>query len=69
MNKTSDLPAFMSYEANGPCNPVYNLKKDTMIWRYAREHSKIPAINRKENDNQYSNEVSAPGIKKDDFKS
>ena len=37
-------------------------------WNFASENSTIPAVNVKENDNEYLIDVAAPGLKKEDFK-
>ena len=37
-------------------------------WNFAGANSTLPAVNVKENDNEYLIEVAAPGLKKDDFK-
>jgi len=44
---------------------------DLMDWNssnFAGEQSTLPAVNVKENDNEFQIEVAAPGLKKDDFK-
>ncbi len=44
---------------------------DLMDWNsanFAGERSTLPAVNVKENDNEFQIEVAAPGLKKDDFK-
>lgn len=43
---------------------------DLMDWgnsNYAGEQSTLPAVNVKENDNEFQIEVAAPGLKKEDF--
>ncbi|MBN1117575.1 MAG: Hsp20/alpha crystallin family protein [Bacteroidales bacterium] len=37
-------------------------------WNYAGTNSTLPAVNIKENDDEFLIEVAAPGLKKDDFK-
>ena len=51
-----------------PSLPDRFFEGDLIHWSYASENSNLPAINSKENDNQYSIEVAAPGLMKDDFK-
>lgn len=44
---------------------------DLMDWNssnFAGEQSTLPAVNVKENDNEFQIEVAAPGLKKEDFK-
>ncbi len=44
---------------------------DLMDWNsfnFAGENSTLPAVNVKENDNEYQIDVAAPGLKKGDFK-
>lgn len=41
---------------------------DWNTWNFAGANSTLPAINMKENDNEYLIEVAAPGLKKNDFK-
>jgi len=47
------------------------LSRDWMDWstsNFSNTNTTIPAVNIKENDNEYEIEVAAPGMKKDDFK-
>lgn len=37
-------------------------------WDFAGSNSTLPAVNVKENDNEYQIDVAAPGVKKSDFK-
>ena len=37
-------------------------------WNFADDNSTLPAVNIRENDNEFGIEVAAPGLKKDDFK-
>jgi HSP20 family protein len=41
---------------------------DWNTWNFAEADSTLPAVNIKENDNEYLIEVAAPGLKKEDFK-
>ena len=41
---------------------------DWNTWNFAGTNSTMPAVNVKENDNEYSIEVAAPGLSKKDFK-
>lgn len=41
---------------------------DWNTWNFAGSDSTLPAVNVKENDNEYMIEVAAPGMKKGDFK-
>lgn len=41
---------------------------DLTNWNFASENSTLPAVNVKENDNEYLIDVAAPGLKKGDFK-
>ncbi|MBN1159261.1 MAG: Hsp20/alpha crystallin family protein [Bacteroidales bacterium] len=41
---------------------------DWNTWNFAGNNSTLPAVNVKENDNEYKIEVAAPGLKKGDFK-
>ncbi len=41
---------------------------DLMNWNYAGEDSTLPAVNIKENENEFLIDVAAPGMKKEDFK-
>lgn len=40
---------------------------DWNTWNFAGSNSTLPAVNVKENDNEYLIEVAAPGLKKNDF--
>ncbi|HPI69658.1 MAG TPA: Hsp20/alpha crystallin family protein, partial [Bacteroidales bacterium] len=40
---------------------------DWNTWNFAGSDSTLPAVNVKENDNEYMIEVAAPGMKKGDF--
>jgi len=42
--------------------------RDWSSMNFAGTNSTLPAVNVKENDNEYQIEVAAPGMKKDDFK-
>jgi len=37
-------------------------------WNFAEENTTLPAVNIKENDNEYNIEMAAPGLKKENFK-
>jgi len=41
---------------------------DLMNWNYASDNSTLPAVNIKENENEFLIDVAAPGMKKEDFK-
>lgn len=41
---------------------------DLENWNFASENSTMPAVNVKENNNEFLIDVAAPGLKKDDFK-
>ena len=41
---------------------------DWNTWNFAGSDSTLPAVNVKENDNEYLIDVAAPGMKKNDFK-
>jgi len=41
---------------------------DNNTWNFAGTDSTLPAVNVRENDNEYQIEVAAPGLKKNDFK-
>jgi HSP20 family protein len=41
---------------------------DWNTWNFAGNNSTLPAVNVKENDNEYQIDVAAPGLKKNDFK-
>ncbi len=41
---------------------------DLTNWNFASDNSTLPAVNVKENDNEYLIDVAAPGLKKGDFK-
>ncbi len=41
---------------------------DWNSWNFADENSTLPAVNVKENDNEFAIEVAAPGLKREDFK-
>jgi HSP20 family protein len=62
------------YESNFPSIPslIDNLfSRDWMDWstsNYSSTNTTLPAVNIKEDENEYVIQVAAPGMKKDDFK-
>lgn len=51
-----------------PSLPDRFFEGDAMNWHFTSENSNLPAIHSKENDNPYSIEVAATGLKKDEVK-
>ncbi len=47
---------------------IFNFNRSASGWPLSRVGSNVPAVNIRENDNQYHLEVAAPGMRKEDFR-
>ena len=60
-NWTPSFPSFLDKFFEGDL-------VDWNTWNFAGSNQTLPAVNVSENDNEYTIEVAAPGLKKNDFK-